>query len=133
MTKIGDAISSKVEVVRYFLRLVDEETEDKVVYIEPGVPITIINESIESNQRSVMSFPVIVWGYINESDTRILDDFMDEVTKALFTTTQIANYRDAFATGDGFSIERATFTEIGLGEEYCQFKLVLECMFHHPN
>lgn len=133
LTAIGTALTPIVEVVRYTLRLPDEETEDKAVYVEFEAPLVLSNESIESNQRSWMPFKVAVYGLINDPDTRVLSDFIYEVATTLFTPTNIVNYRNAFSTDNGFSIERLTVAEIGFGTDFGQFKIVLECELHNPD
>lgn len=133
MTKIGTELTPIVEAVRYFLRLPDEETNDLVAYIEFSPPMTIVNESIQSSQRSWMVLPIVVYLYINESDTRILGDLIEHATKTIMAPTAITNYRNAFATDIGFSIEKITVAEVGFGDEYSQAKLVIECLLHHED
>jgi hypothetical protein len=135
MTAIGTAVAPKVEVVRYFLRLPDEESEDKVVYIEPDVPAVLINENLDGYQRSVMPFRVKLYGYINEPDTRVLIDFVHEILDALNTPTARESFRVAFAPSsyDGFTIEQVTLGGMGFGEEYGQFEMTIETMVNHPN
>lgn len=130
---IGAALAPLCETVRYFLRLPEEENKDKVLYVEFESPLTLENESLESSQRSWLSFKVVVYGYITEPDSRVLANFIHEVADRLYTPSIIQNCYSAFGPNNGFSIERLTVAEIGFGEEYGQFKIVLECLMHHPD
>jgi hypothetical protein len=130
---IGTALTPIVEIVRYFLRLPDEETFTKVVYIEFVAPIVMENESIESNQRTWSTFNIAVYGVIFEKDVRILADFIEEVENTLFKPANVTSYYNAFASWDGFSIDRLTVSEVGFGENYGQFKMLLECSLFAPN
>jgi len=131
MTKIGTELTPIVEVVRYFLRLPDEETEDLAAYIEFDAASTITNESIEGSQRSWMPFRVLVYLYINEKDTRVLADLIERVTMRLMTESAIENYRNAFGQDVGFSIEQISLSEVGFGDEFGQAKLTIEVLMHH--
>ena len=133
ITAIGTALTPIVETVRYTLRLPDDEPDDKVVYLEFEAPLVLENESIESSQRSWLPFRAVIYGYVNEGDTRTLADFIYEISKTLFTNANIITYRDAFAANDGFSIERLTVSEVGFGNDFGQFKIVLECLLHAPD
>ena len=131
MTKIGTELTPIVETVRYFLRLPEEETDDLVAYIEFSPPMTIVNESLQSSQRSWITLPIVVYLYVNESDTRILADLIEHATETLMAASAITNYRNAFSTDVGFSIEKITVAEVGFGDEYGQVKLIIEVLMHH--
>jgi hypothetical protein len=133
MTLIGTTLTPIMQTVRYFLRLPEDETSDVVAYIEFESPINLVNESIESSQRSWMGFKVVVYLYITEGDTRTMADLIHRVATTLFAPAAIVSYRNAFSTDNGFSIENLTVTEVGFGVEYCQAKIVLDCMFFHPD
>lgn len=133
LTAIGDELTPIVEEVRYSLRLPDDETADLVAYIEFESPLTVINESIESSQRSWMPLKVLVYLLINESDSRILADLLEHVSKTLFAQPAVQRFYNAFGTWDGFSIEQFSVTEVGFGEDFCQAKITLEVLFHNSD
>lgn len=131
LTTIGTEIAPIFETVRYELRLPDDEPDDLVAYVEFEAPLVIVNESIQGSQRSWMPFKVLIYIYINESDSRILADLIEHVTETVMTDSAQTNYRNAFGTAIGFSVEQINIAEIGFGEEFCQAKLALEILMHH--
>src|SRR3990167_5550785 len=124
MEAIGDELDDIVEEVRYKLRQPLDENLDKVVYIEPGVSELVI-ESIEGGQRSYLPFRVSLYGYINESDSRIGADFIEEVITELTSENAADNFREAFASGDGFSIDSFENVTPNFGDNFFMFTMTI--------